>query len=65
LIRLVLRGDGRLEASRLGAGRGGYLHAVEKCWEAFVRRKNVQRAFRSPIDREAREKLIKILRQIT
>jgi predicted RNA-binding protein YlxR (DUF448 family) len=61
----VLRGDGRLEASRRGAGRGGYLHPVEKCWEAFVRRKNVQRAFRSAIDRETREKLIEILRQIT
>jgi predicted RNA-binding protein YlxR (DUF448 family) len=65
LIRLVLRADGRLETGRQGAGRGGYLHAVEKCWEAFVRRKNVQRAFRSAIDRETREKFIEILRQTT
>jgi predicted RNA-binding protein YlxR (DUF448 family) len=62
LLRLIVRGDTELQLDRLGKGRGGYLHKVEGCWEAFLRKKSLYRAFHSEIKREAREKLILALR---
>ncbi len=62
LLRLVVRGDAELQLDRLGKGRGGYLHKAEGCWEAFLRKKSLYRAFHLEIKREAREKLILALR---
>lgn len=58
LLRLVAQGNGELQVDRQGKGRGGYLHKGEGCWEAFLRRKSLYRAFHLEIGREAREKLI-------
>lgn len=62
LLRLVARGRGELQLDRLAEGRGGYLHTNEACWGAFLRKKNLYRAFHIEIEREAREKLILALR---
>ncbi|MBI2358476.1 MAG: YlxR family protein [Deltaproteobacteria bacterium] len=63
MLRLVIRGEGELRIERHGQGRGGYLHKKEGCWEAFVRRKSLSRAFRSEVGRGAREKLVSPWRQ--
>lgn len=62
LIRMVALPEGELGLDGRAPGRGGYLHKSEKCWEAFVRRKSLYRAFRREIGREAREKLVRALR---
>jgi predicted RNA-binding protein YlxR (DUF448 family) len=63
LIRLVVADQVRLEVDIEGTGRGGYLHIAEKCWQAFMRRKSLHRAFRTAINKEAKEKLIQELKQ--
>jgi len=63
LLRIALREDGEPEIDRLGKGRGGYLHAAEACWELFLRKKSVYRAFHKDIDRAARERLVLTLRE--
>lgn len=57
LIRVALADQNRLivDANR---GRGGYLHRNEKCWRAFLARKNHYRAFHGEVNRAAREELI-------
>jgi predicted RNA-binding protein YlxR (DUF448 family) len=61
LLRMVIQ-NGELEVSRLAEGRGGYLHTAETCWDLFLRKKNVARAFRAEIGRPAKERLIFSLR---
>ena len=61
LLRLVLQGTGELRIDRKGEGRGGYLHEQERCWEAFLRRKSLSRAFRAEVGRVARERLVLVL----
>ena len=63
LIRLRSAGDGELIADDLGAGRGGYLHRAYDCWEQFVRRKSVYRAFHVEITKSAKQKLIAALKE--
>ncbi|MEK6600913.1 MAG: YlxR family protein [Candidatus Binatota bacterium] len=62
LLRLVVQGNGELKVDRLEKGRGGYLHKTQECWSAFLRKKNLYRAFRLEVGRELREKLILTLR---
>lgn len=62
LLRLVV-GGGELKIERRAQGRGGYLHWKERCWGAFLRRKNLYRTFRVEVSRQAREKLISTLRE--
>jgi len=54
--------NGELEVSRLAEGRGGYLHKTENCWDLFLRRKSVARAFRAEVGKPAKERLISNLR---
>lgn len=61
LIRIIIDADGELITDSGGYGRGGYLHHRHDCWQAFLRRKNTQRAFRVNISKEAKQKLIQIL----
>jgi uncharacterized protein len=63
LLRIVIQETGDLAVSRLAKGRGGYLHAQEACWDLFLRRKSVSRAFRAEVARGARERLIVGLRE--
>jgi predicted RNA-binding protein YlxR (DUF448 family) len=61
LIRLVV-GEGReLKVDRSTNARGGYLHPARRCWQAFLRRKSLHRAFHVEISRDAKEKLIREL----
>jgi predicted RNA-binding protein YlxR (DUF448 family) len=62
LIRLRADVQGELIADDSGAGRGGYLHRAQECWEKFTRRKNVYRAFRVDIGKNARQKLVEALK---
>jgi predicted RNA-binding protein YlxR (DUF448 family) len=63
MIRLVVADRVRLKVDIQGTGRGGYLHIAEECWQAFMRRKSLHRAFRTAINRDAKEKLIQELKQ--
>ncbi len=47
---------------QMGTGRGGYLHEKETCWETFLGKKKLYRAFHLEIGREVRGKLIQGLR---
>ncbi len=62
LLRLVITASGELSVDQMGTGRGGYLHEKEPCWEAFLGKKKLYRAFHLEIGREARGKLIQGLR---
>jgi predicted RNA-binding protein YlxR (DUF448 family) len=62
LLRLVIRENGELEVSRRVEGRGGYLHAAETCWNLFLRRKSVYRAFHAEVEKAVKERLIVGLR---
>jgi predicted RNA-binding protein YlxR (DUF448 family) len=44
-----------------GAGRGGYLHQRIECWQRFLKRKSLYRAFHVEVDRGAKEKLVREL----
>jgi predicted RNA-binding protein YlxR (DUF448 family) len=63
LIRLVAVDQTALKIDKQANGRGGYLHAAEECWQAFVRRKSLHRAFRVNIDKDAKNKLVEELKQ--
>ncbi|NIO10518.1 MAG: DUF448 domain-containing protein [Deltaproteobacteria bacterium] len=63
LLRLVVTGSGELAVERVGKGRGGYLHRKDTCWEAFLGKKKLYRAFHQEIGREAKGKLILGLRR--
>jgi predicted RNA-binding protein YlxR (DUF448 family) len=51
-----------LNVSRIGVGRGGYVHDREECFEAFAKRKSVYRAFRAEISKTARDLLMRELK---
>jgi predicted RNA-binding protein YlxR (DUF448 family) len=65
MVRVVRDEQGRLsiDAGRRGAGRGGYLHHCEECWQGFARRKGMIRSLRAGVDRQARSLLVEQLRQ--
>ena len=63
LLRLVFESQGELIIDAKGHGRGGYLHYVEKCWQAFLRRKSVYRAFQREISKDVRERLVQRLNE--
>ncbi len=62
LLRLVVTTSGELIVDQMGTGRGGYLHEKGTCWESFLGKKKVYRAFHLEIGREVRGKLIQGLR---
>jgi predicted RNA-binding protein YlxR (DUF448 family) len=55
--------QGDLKIDRLAKGRGGYLHSAGSCWQGFLRKKSLYRAFHVEIGRDAREKIIRELRE--
>ena len=59
---MIIDEDGALEVNRTGKGRGGYLHRAEACWDLFLRKKSVYRAFHAEVGRPAKERLISALR---
>ena len=61
LIRLMVGEQGELKISRLADGRGGYLHRTGSCWQPFLRKKSLHRAFHVEIGKDAREKIIREL----
>jgi predicted RNA-binding protein YlxR (DUF448 family) len=65
MVRVVRSTDGQLsvDAKRRCAGRGGYLHLAEGCWESFARRKGQVRALGANVDRGARSVLVEVLRR--
>jgi predicted RNA-binding protein YlxR (DUF448 family) len=63
LLRIAIREDGELEINRWGKGRGGYLHAAETCWDLFLRKKSIYRAFHKEFDRAVKERLVLVLRE--
>jgi predicted RNA-binding protein YlxR (DUF448 family) len=65
MVRVVRDESGQLsiDAGRRLAGRGGYLHRAEDCWENFARRKGMVRALRANVDRNVRSLLVDRLRQ--
>ncbi len=63
LLRIVIQENGELEVNRMGEGRGGYLHRAEACWDLFLRKKSVYRAFHAEVGRPAKERLILNLRE--
>lgn len=63
LIRVIRGNDGGLKIDRLSAGRGGYLHAAQNCWLAFLKRRSHFRAFRVEIEKSAKERLLNELNE--
>jgi predicted RNA-binding protein YlxR (DUF448 family) len=63
LIRLLALNRDHLKVDRPGTGRGGYLHRAEECWQGFIRRKSLHRAFHLEISKEAKEKLVQELKE--
>ncbi|HEY7558839.1 MAG TPA: YlxR family protein [Candidatus Binatia bacterium] len=61
LIRLRAGAQGELIADNSRAGRGGYLHCARECWEKFLRRKSVYRAFHRDIAKSEKVKLVQEL----
>jgi predicted RNA-binding protein YlxR (DUF448 family) len=61
LIRLIVGERRELKVDRLANARGGYLHPARRCWQAFLRRKSLHRAFHIEIGKDAKEKLIREL----
>jgi predicted RNA-binding protein YlxR (DUF448 family) len=62
LIRLRVDPWGELSVDNNGTGRGGYLHRAQGCWEKFVRRKSVYRAFHVEIGKSVKQKLVEALK---
>ena len=48
MVRLVRRGDGRVEADRVAAGRGAYVCAERECAERALKAGRLGHAFRKP-----------------
>jgi len=63
LIRLRAGARGELIADDSSAGRGGYLHRALACWEKFLRRKSVYRAFHMDIGKGVKEKMVQELKE--
>jgi predicted RNA-binding protein YlxR (DUF448 family) len=62
LIRLTASHANLLKIDQQGSGRGGYLHRVQECWHAFVKRKSVYRAFHFEVSKDAKENLVRELK---
>jgi predicted RNA-binding protein YlxR (DUF448 family) len=58
---MVIGEQGDLKLDRLAEARGGYLHDARACWQAFLRRKSLYRAFHAEVSKDAKEKLIQEL----
>jgi predicted RNA-binding protein YlxR (DUF448 family) len=63
LIRLTAPDANQLKIDPEGDGRGGYLHYAPDCWQAFTKKKSVYRAFHREIARDARENLVRELKE--
>jgi predicted RNA-binding protein YlxR (DUF448 family) len=63
LIRLSAGAHGELMADDSRAGRGGYLHLTRVCWEKFLRRKSVYRAFHRDIGKSEKEQMVQQLKE--
>ncbi|MBI2181195.1 MAG: YlxR family protein [Deltaproteobacteria bacterium] len=61
LIRLRVTEQGDLQVDKKGTGRGGYLHRRAECWQRFLKRKSLHRAFRVEIDKGVKERLVREL----
>ena len=61
MIRFRVTEQGDLQIDKKGAGRGGYLHQRAECWDGFLKRKSLHRAFHVEIDRGAKERLVREL----
>lgn len=61
LIRLRATEQGDLQIDTQGEGRGGYLHQRAECWQGFLKRKSLYRAFHVEIDKGAKERLVREL----
>lgn len=59
LIRLVRTADTRVEVDSSGknAGRGAYLCTALKCWETGLKGKRLERALRTTLTPDDRERL--------
>jgi predicted RNA-binding protein YlxR (DUF448 family) len=64
MMRITAPEANRLNIARHGQGRGGYLHAAEACWQAFLKRKSVYRAFHIEVSKAAKEELVRALREL-
>jgi predicted RNA-binding protein YlxR (DUF448 family) len=64
MIRLTAPQADLLKIDRDGSGRGGYLHRAQPCWQAFVKRKSVYRAFHLEVSKRAREDLVRALQKL-
>jgi predicted RNA-binding protein YlxR (DUF448 family) len=53
--------QGDLQVDEQGVGRGGYLHPRAECWQGFLKRKSLHRAFHVEIDKGAKERLVREL----
>jgi predicted RNA-binding protein YlxR (DUF448 family) len=65
LLRLTVATDGTLAviAGRRHAGRTGYLHPRQECWERFTARKGLLRSLGRAVDRASRAALVRQLKQ--
>ncbi len=63
MIRLRVGAQGQLFADDSGAGRGGYLHRTEACWNKFARRKSVYRAFHAEVGKSVKENMVQELKE--
>ena len=63
MIRLRVGTQGQLFADATGAGRGGYLHRLEECWNKFARRKSVYRAFHAEVGKSVKEKIVQEIKE--
>lgn len=61
-MRLRADPQGELIIDDSGIGRGGYLHCAQECWERFIRRKSVYRAFHVEIGKSFKQKLVDALK---
>jgi predicted RNA-binding protein YlxR (DUF448 family) len=64
MIRLTAPQANLLKIDRQGHGRGGYLHPAQACWQGFVKRKSVYRAFHLEISKGAKEDLVRALQEL-
>ena len=63
LIRLKAGEQGELKIEGLTNGRSGYLHLAPSCWQGFLRKKSLHRAFHVEVGRDMREKLVRELKE--
>jgi predicted RNA-binding protein YlxR (DUF448 family) len=61
MIRLVADKDAGLKRAKTGSGRGGYLHRDSKCYQAFIKRKSVYRAFHLEVSRDVKQSVVRDL----